>query len=112
MLYLMVGGPFHGTWKEVPEDHIRNGFVSIPHMRDLTFEKASEFGVPGGLDEARYDRYQLRWFELHSTGRDEAYISPLVWLGMPWQEVGPIVGDAFHAACDPGYVPAWSMPRR
>lgn len=113
MLYLMVGGPCHGEWRQVDPDSIRaSGFVSVPRHVPMVFDEASEFGVPRSLHEVREDRYRLQWFELHSTGRDEAYIGALVWMGMAWAEVGAIVGDAFHAACDPSYVPGWSMPRR
>jgi hypothetical protein len=116
MLYLMVGGPDHGTWKEVNPDLISSrGFVSVPHMRGMVYEKAPEFGVPRSLSEARDDRYQLRRFDLvdgmQGAVNGPSWIEALVWVPMPWVEVGAIVGDAFHAACDPFYVPAWEMPR-
>lgn len=111
----MVGGPFHGQWRQVDPELIGyRGIVSIPHMRNPVYEEAPEFGVPRPLDDARYyDQYQLRTFDLVSPTYGEGlYIKPLVWLGMPWVEMSAIVGDAFHAACNPDYVPAWTMPRK
>jgi hypothetical protein len=115
MLYLMVGGPCHGEWKQVDPDLVTpRGFVSVPRcMPRPVYEEASEFGVPRSLHEAREDRYVLRRFDL-VTGMEgsvngPSWIDALVWVNMPWVEVPAIVGDAFHAACDPTYIPGWSM---
>jgi hypothetical protein len=35
MLWLMVGGPFHGTWKDIDESLFNWGFVNLPEYDDV-----------------------------------------------------------------------------
>lgn len=114
MLYLMVGGPYHGEWRQVNPDSIRaSGFVSVPQHVPMVFEQASEFGVPRPLRDVREERYRLQRFDLvygmWGAVTGPSWIEALVWVTMPWAEVEAIVGDAFQAACDPFYVPGWTM---
>lgn len=117
MLYLMVGGLWHGEWKEIDPELVKpRETVYLYRPIPLVYEKASEFGEPRGSLTEQRERYMLRRFDLVSgmqgSVNGPSWIEALVWMDMPWVEVGAIVGDAFHAACDPSYVPGWSMPRR
>lgn len=115
MLYLMVGGPWHGTWKEIdPERFREREIVRIPDPpRRHVFEEAVEFGVPRAHAlEDMSSSYYLHRFESRPVtieGSWDAYLDAVVWVGLRGFR-GDTMMDALVAAIDPNYMTSWSMP--
>jgi hypothetical protein len=108
-VWLMVGGPWHGHWKELkhlsqpPGPHGRLPYeiqVRKP-QKPLTYERAPDFGVPDWTEGS--DWYRRVWFDLYRGGEaeSEARLEVLLHTNVTrWDDdAGPLVWDAFQEAC-------------
>lgn len=108
-VWLMVGGPWHGTWLKLEHQdspHQRPGtpkeFRVLDPLRLPTYEREPEFGVIGNPSPRTtwYIRMQFQ------TGRRWTRYGPEVWiealvvsLGRPGEDLNAMVAEAFELAC-------------
>jgi hypothetical protein len=100
-VWLMVGGPWHGTFKsftfQVEGRHVPRDF-HVPNPPVMTvYRRAADFGIPDPYEGHTW--YYRRMFDIHQRGERTTYIDLLLKRGMDTNDLGLLVWDAYQMAC-------------
>lgn len=101
-MYLMVGGPWHGALKPIPQRIIERvgdafGMIDVPDPRKpYVYERAEDFGSPVEFALIHTTLYRLVRYYMTDRDGDETHIQCLVVCGLHRRESAQLMNDALE----------------